>query len=158
MSQRVLDTTCQFLTFYSKEIIGWWAKCFMQGRRSLYPKWKWRQVLQYWYMVDVTSRCSDKKKRCLCKDWNVKGHSWLFLDFAASAGSLGTNERTLSFQGSAALVTMWFRDPLAKLWLELWLSFSSLSCNKKVRPLAFVLHLLSCFRLEQDFRTACYSG
>lgn len=82
----------------------------------------------------------------------------LFWDFTASAGTLGTNERCFSFQGSVALVTMWFLGHLAKLWLKPWLSFSSLFCNKKVRSLAFVLDLLSCFHLEQAFHTACYLG
>ena len=88
----------------------------------------------------------------------MKGLSGLFLDCAASADGLGANERILSFQGLAALVTMWFLGALAKLWLEPWLSFSSPSCNKKVRPLAFVLGLLSCFRLEQDVHMASHAG
>ena len=44
-----------------------------------------------------------------------EGSFLMFSDFAASAGTLGTNERILSFQGLVALVTMWFLDPLAKL-------------------------------------------
>lgn len=42
---------------------------------------------------------------------------------------------------------MWFLDHLAKLWLEPWLSFSSLFCSKKVKSFAFVLGLLSSFYL-----------
>lgn len=68
----------------------------------------------------------------------MKGHSSSLLGFAASAGGLGTKEGILSFQELAALVTMWFLDPLAKPCLEPWLSFSSLSCSKKVGSLAFV--------------------
>lgn len=81
----------------------------------------------------------------------LKCEGSFLIGFRCRAGSLGTTERILSFQGLAALVTMWFLDPPAKLWVQLWLSFSSLSCNKKVRPLAFVLGLLGCFHLQQDF-------
>lgn len=81
----------------------------------------------------------------------LKCQGSFLIGFRCRAGSLGTTERILSFQGLAALVTMWFLDPPAKLWVQLWLSFSSLSCNKKVRPLAFVLGLLGCFHLQQDF-------
>lgn len=42
-----------------------------------------------------------------------EGSFWI--GFRCFAGSLGTTERILSFQGLAALVTTWFLDPPAKL-------------------------------------------
>lgn len=81
----------------------------------------------------------------------LKREGSFLIGFRCCAGSLGATKRILSFQGLAALVTMWFLDPPAKLWVQLWLSFSSLSCNKKVRLLAIVLGFLSCVHLEQGF-------
>lgn len=62
-------------------------------------------------VVDVISRCSDKKKSVQ----GLKCEGSFLIGFRCCAGSLGITERILSFQGLAALVTMWFLDPPAKL-------------------------------------------